>query len=103
MRIVVTGSSTGIGRGLVLRLTAEGHSVWGIARSDQSEFEKAQHGAFRSTQCDVADWANMAKAAETVGMEWPRLDALVCCAGSQGEVGPAVRANPERWSAIFTR
>jgi NAD(P)-dependent dehydrogenase (short-subunit alcohol dehydrogenase family) len=99
MKIVVTGSSTGIGRGLVVRLIAEGHSVWGIARSDQSEFEKVQQGAFRSTQCDVADWDKMTKTAEQVGKLWPQLDALVCCAGSQGEVGPAVRANPERWSA----
>jgi NAD(P)-dependent dehydrogenase (short-subunit alcohol dehydrogenase family) len=99
MKIVVTGSSTGIGRALVLRLIGEGHSIWGIARSDQSEMEAAQAGSFRSIRCDVADWPNMAKAAEAVGKVWPRLDALVCCAGSQGEVGPAVRANPERWSA----
>jgi NAD(P)-dependent dehydrogenase (short-subunit alcohol dehydrogenase family) len=99
MNIVVTGSSTGIGRALVMRLIGEGHSVWGIARSDQTDFEISQKGNFRSIRCDVADWAGMAKAAETVGMLWPRLDGLVCCAGSQGEVGPAVRANPERWSA----
>jgi NAD(P)-dependent dehydrogenase (short-subunit alcohol dehydrogenase family) len=99
MRIVVTGSSTGIGRALVLRLISEGHSIWGIARSDQSEFEASQKGAFRGSRSDVSKWDEMAKTAEIVGAAWGRLDGLVCCAGSQGEVGPAVRANPERWSA----
>lgn len=99
MKIVVTGSSTGIGRALVLRLIGEGHKVWGIARSDQLDLEVAQKASFKSTRCDVADWAQMEQAAAAVGTVWKQLDGLVCCAGSQGEVGPAVRANPERWSA----
>jgi NAD(P)-dependent dehydrogenase (short-subunit alcohol dehydrogenase family) len=99
MNIVVTGSSTGIGRALVLRLIAEGHVVWGIARSDQSAFAVAQKGSFRSSRCDVSHWDEIARAAENVSAAWPSLDGLVCCAGVHGEVGPAVRANPARWSA----
>jgi NAD(P)-dependent dehydrogenase (short-subunit alcohol dehydrogenase family) len=99
MNIVVTGSSTGIGRALTLRLLGEGHKVWGIARSDQSKFEAGEKGAFRSSPCDVADWAAVARVADQVSAAWKHVDGLVCCAGSHGEVGPAVRADPGRWSA----
>ncbi len=99
MNVVVTGSSTGIGRALVLRLLGEGHELWGLARSDQSEFAAGHKGAFSSTRCDVADWQAVEKAAGKVADGWTHVDGLVCCAGSQGEVGPAVRANPGRWSA----
>jgi NAD(P)-dependent dehydrogenase (short-subunit alcohol dehydrogenase family) len=98
MKIVVTGSSTGIGRALVLRLISEGHEVWGLARSDQSEFVASQHGAFRATRCDVGSWAEVEKAASEIESVWKVVDGLVCCAGTQGEVGPAVRADPKRWA-----
>ena len=99
MKIVVTGSSTGIGHALVLRLIAEGHLVWGLARSDQSAFALLQNGAFRGTRCDVGQWKDVERSAEEVGALWAHVDGLVCCAGSQGEVGPAVRSDPGRWSA----
>ena len=99
MNILVTGSSTGIGRALVRRLLGEDHNVWGIARSDQSEFIAEQNGTFDSTRCDVSDWGQITRALEQVGTKWRHLDGLVCCAGSHGEVGPAVRADPARWSA----
>jgi NAD(P)-dependent dehydrogenase (short-subunit alcohol dehydrogenase family) len=98
MNIVVTGSSTGIGRALVLRLLGEKQKVWGIARSDQSTLVEKHAGDFHATKCDVAEWSEIARAAKHVGAEWQHIDGLVCCAGSQGEVGPAVRANPARWS-----
>ncbi len=102
MKVVVTGSSTGIGRALVLRLISEGHTVWGLARSDQSDLVASQAGAFQSSRCDVGLWADVERAASEVSAAWKSIDALVCCAGSQGEVGPAVRANPGRWSATVT-
>lgn len=99
MNIAITGSSTGIGRALVLRLIGEGHKVWGLARSDQSEFASTQNGTFQASACDVGSWPQVEKAAADVGSVWNHVDGLVCCAGSQGEVGPAVRADPKRWSA----
>jgi NAD(P)-dependent dehydrogenase (short-subunit alcohol dehydrogenase family) len=99
MNIVVTGSSTGIGRALVSRLLGEGHNVWGLARSDQSKFAPSEKGVFASSRCDVANWAEVENAAKQVGTVWKFVDGLVCCAGSHGEVGPAVRADPARWSA----
>lgn len=98
MNIVVTGSSTGIGRALAERLLARGHHVWGLARSDQSAFAAPQPN-FRCSRCDVADYPAVAAAASAVAATWPHLDALVCAAGLQGEIAPALTADPANWSA----
>jgi NAD(P)-dependent dehydrogenase (short-subunit alcohol dehydrogenase family) len=99
MRIVVTGSSTGIGRALVERLLSHGHAVWGIARSDQSDFAAKQGEKFHASRADVADWGQVERAAKEITARWPAVDALVAGAGVQGEVGPAMAADPQRWSA----
>lgn len=98
MNIVLTGSSTGIGRALASRLLSRGHRVWGLARSDQSDFA-AKHSEFRFSRCDVADYAAVAASAATVASEWPQIDALICAAGLQGEIGPALSSDPLRWSS----
>lgn len=99
MNLVLTGSSTGIGRALTTRLLASGHRVWGLARSDQADFTALHPGAFAASRCDVADWTQVAAAAAEVAAAWSHVDGLICCAGLQGEVGPAVTADPARWSA----
>jgi NAD(P)-dependent dehydrogenase (short-subunit alcohol dehydrogenase family) len=99
MHIVVTGSSSGIGRALVEDLLRQGHSVWGLARSDQSELSRAFAPTFRSSKVDVSDWEQVAAAAQEVAQAWPHVDALVACAGLQGAIGPAVSVDPLHWSA----
>jgi NAD(P)-dependent dehydrogenase (short-subunit alcohol dehydrogenase family) len=99
MKLILTGSSTGIGRALAERLLAGGHQVWGLARSDQSGFAARIGGAFRGTVCDVSDWAQVERAAAEIGAEWKFADGLVACAGTQGEVGRTVTADPGRWDA----
>ena len=99
MNIVVTGSSTGIGRALVLRLLGEYHNVWGLARSEQAPIEVVGSATFNSSRCDVGDWGAVDRAFQQIAAKWTHVDGLVCCAGSHGEVGPAVRADPARWSA----
>ncbi len=98
MKIVLTGSSTGIGRALAERLLARGHEVWGLARSDQAGLLGRAGGRFQASRCDVADWPAVEAAARAVGETWGGADALVTCAGIQGEVGRAVTAHPVRWS-----
>jgi NAD(P)-dependent dehydrogenase (short-subunit alcohol dehydrogenase family) len=99
MNIVVTGSSTGIGRALVLRLLGEDHNVWGVARSEQARIDAGHGGSFDASICDVARWDEIERAAAQVAARWKHVDGLVCCAGSHGEVGPAVKADPRQWSA----
>jgi 3-oxoacyl-[acyl-carrier protein] reductase len=99
MRIVITGSSSGIGRALAERLLARGHQVWGMARSDQSELAAGHAGTFHATRCDVAEWPQVERAAAEISAAWPALDGLVTCAGTQGAVGRALTTDPARWSA----
>ena len=99
MKIALTGSSSGIGRALTERLLSLGHEVWGLARSNQSDFAARQHGKFRASRCDVADWDQVAAAAAEVTAAWGALDGVVTCAGLQGEVGPALACDPAKWSA----
>lgn len=98
MNILLTGSSTGIGRALAARLLARGHHVWGLARSDQSDFA-AQHPTFHASRCDVASYADVARAASEVSAAFPHLDALITAAGLQGEIGRTLAADPANWSA----
>ena len=99
MNIVLTGSSTGIGRALAIQLLARGHLVWGLARSDQIDFTAHHSGAFFAARCDVSDWSQVQLAAQAVSANWSHVDGLICCAGIQGEVGPAVSADPALWSS----
>jgi NAD(P)-dependent dehydrogenase (short-subunit alcohol dehydrogenase family) len=99
MNLVLTGSSTGIGRALAERLLAHGHHVWGIARSDQADFRAQHPDTFHSSRADVANWPDIQSAAADVAVEWPHVDGLVTCAGLQGEIGRTLVADPARWSA----
>lgn len=101
MNIVVTGSSSGIGRALVQRLAGEDHAVWGLARSEQAGFAAGMSGTFRASRCNVANWSEVEGAFRQIGASWQHIDGLVCCAGAHGEVGPAVGADPARWSATI--
>lgn len=99
MNIVITGSSTGIGRALSKYLLERGHHVWGIARFNQKQFVVDSGGAFSASRCDVSNWPEVASAASEVAAVWPHVDGLVTCAGQQGEVGRAITADPRRWSS----
>jgi NAD(P)-dependent dehydrogenase (short-subunit alcohol dehydrogenase family) len=88
MNIVLTGSSSGIGKFLADSLTAAGHDVCRIARTAQSGF---------SFRCDISDWTSMQSAAYKIGQSWSSADALVCCAGIQEPIGPAMQVDPVAW------
>lgn len=88
-RIVLTGTSSGIGRHLAEHLAAKGHECWGLARS-------TQRAVFPTSVCDVSDWAQLEQARAEV--TFPRVDALICAAAIQGAVGPAMAAEPRAWS-----
>ena len=89
MRIVLSGSSSGIGRALADALTVEGHEVLGLARSSQPQAQ------FATAVCDVASW----EAVSRLALPWPQVDAIICAAAIQGEIGPAMSVDPECWSA----
>jgi 3-oxoacyl-[acyl-carrier protein] reductase len=98
MNIVLTGSSSGIGRAIAKRLVARGHFVWGVARSDQTELAEQHPRHFRFSQADVSQWKSVVAAASEVAAAWTHVDGLIAAAGVQGEVGRALSADPFRWS-----
>lgn len=95
MKILLTGSSSGIGRGLAERLVQHGHEVWGLARSKQEPLGPR----FHAVRCDVSDWPQVERACADVQAQSISLDAVITCAGVQGEIGPALSADPLAWSA----
>jgi NAD(P)-dependent dehydrogenase (short-subunit alcohol dehydrogenase family) len=88
MKIVITGSSSGIGQFLADALAHGGHEVCRLARSPQDGF---------SFQCDVSDWSADENCAKKVSEKWTSLDALICCAGIQEPIGPAMEIDPLAW------
>jgi NAD(P)-dependent dehydrogenase (short-subunit alcohol dehydrogenase family) len=101
MRLVITGTSSGIGCALTGHLLVQGHHVWGLARSDQSDLTAKHPGVFRASRCDVADWTQMERTATEIAAAWPHIDGLITCAGLQGAIGPAVSLDPRQWSATI--
>jgi len=99
MNLVLTGSSTGIGRALATHFLAKGHCIWGLARSDQTDLVSQHPAKFYASRCDVADWAQVQITAQAVSATWTHIDGLICCAGIQGEIGPAISVDPARWSS----
>jgi len=88
MRIVLTGSSSGIGQFLAESLAKRGHEVARLARSPQEGF---------SFQCDVADWEAVKGCADKIAAKWNSVDALICSAGIQEPIGPAMEIDPLAW------
>ena len=91
MRIVLTGTSSGIGQQLAARLIASGHEIWGLARSTQS-------AAFPTSVCDVSDWSQATAARDAIARTWTHVDAIVCAAAIQGAIGSAMQVDPLSWS-----
>jgi NAD(P)-dependent dehydrogenase (short-subunit alcohol dehydrogenase family) len=88
MKIVLTGSSSGIGKFLADTFAARGHEVCRLARSPQDGF---------SFQCDVGDWNAVESCAKKISAKWSNVDALICCAGIQEPIGPAMEIDPLAW------
>ena len=102
MKILLTGSSSGIGRHLAAHLCSHGHEVWGGARSSQADFQRecqAHRQVFHAVGCDVSNWAAVATARQQVGLQCAHLDALICAAGAQPPIGPAMTLDPNAWMA----
>jgi NAD(P)-dependent dehydrogenase (short-subunit alcohol dehydrogenase family) len=88
MKIVLTGASSGIGKFLADSLAAKNHELCRLARSPQDGF---------SFQCDVSDWMAVDNCAGKISAKWISLDALICCAGIQEPIGPAMQIEPLAW------
>ena len=92
MNLVITGSSSGIGKFLADALAAKGHAVCRLARSPQDGF---------SFQCDISDWLALQNCAKRAARKWQKLDGLICCAALQEPIGPAMEIDPTAWRSTL--
>jgi len=92
MNLVITGSSSGIGKFLAESLAKGGHEICRLARSPQAGF---------SFQCDVSDWNAVQRCAEKVSAKWTAVDGLICCAAIQKPIGPAMEVDPAAWRSAL--
>ena len=95
-RILITGSSTGIGEALARQAVAAGAAVAGLSRSVSDGFQDGVH----SFRCDVRDEEQVRdaidRAAEALG---GHLDGIVANAG-YGLYGHITKGNPKDWHDV---
>jgi 3-oxoacyl-[acyl-carrier protein] reductase len=92
MNLVITGSSSGIGKFLADSLAAKGHAVCRLARSPQDGF---------SFQCDVSNWPALQNCAKGAAQKWQMVDGLICCAAIQEPIGPTMEIDPAAWRSTL--
>ena len=78
--ILVTGSSSGIGRAITTDLLTQGHRVIGVARRDQSEAFETQH--FVPLELDLSKPEQCTEGFKRIFKAYPEIDAVVSNAGS---------------------
>jgi len=94
--ILITGSSSGIGLHLTGYLREAGACVWALARRQQAAFAG---GHVHFLQADVGNYMECATAAASLPSD-TRLDAIIHCAGIQGEIGSAMTMSAESWQRV---
>lgn len=104
---LVTGAAQGLGKGIALRLAAEGYRIV-LADVDHARLEEAHAGAGKDTvalRVEVADADSVAQGLARVRETFGRLDVLVNCAGILGLVDnrpPLVEDTPlDTWQRVI--
>lgn len=103
-RILVTGASSGIGRGLALEYARHGARVWAVARSADalSQLPVEAEGPVTPVAADVTSSAGRRAVSTAVEHEGGRLDVVVHAAGILGSVGvPLVDYPEDEWRSVF--
>jgi len=105
--VLVTGSSRGIGRAIVLRFASEGYAVAVTYRANESMARSVAEEAKRRgasdvlvLRLDVTDPGSVAEARKLVEEKWPYLNVLVNNAGVL-HVGPIEETSLEQWEHVI--
>lgn len=96
--IVITGSSSGIGRSTATYLAAHGFRVLaGVRRTDDAEVLRSESDAITPLMLDVTDPDSIQQAIETVELQCPHgIDGLVNNAGL-AVAGPVELVSADQW------
>jgi 3-oxoacyl-[acyl-carrier protein] reductase len=91
---IVSGGSSGIGRGVVEALLKDGSRV---AVLDQTNAEQLERHSTRFFGCDVADHGTVAEAMNGAAEWLGSVDGVVSCAGVLGVLAPIEDTDPAEW------
>jgi len=94
-KVVITGTSQGIGHHLALKFLANGFDVTGVSRS-RTEID---HPAFKSYSADVSDLGSLNAMVDEI--DDGSIVGLVNNAGSHGPIGPFESTPIEDWIQAF--
>ena len=98
LSIVLSGGSSGVGAALVTALAGDGHRLFLCARGAVALAEVSRQGTIAATMpCDVRDERQVDAFADFVAAQTDRVDVLINCAGTFGEIGPIASTDCERW------
>ncbi|HYM12113.1 MAG TPA: SDR family oxidoreductase [Bryobacterales bacterium] len=103
---IITGAGRGIGKRLAIAFAAQGARVGMMSRTlpelHMTHMEIAHAGgASLVVAADVADYAQVEKAADAVRREFGPVDILVNAAGVQGPIGPTASTDPRAWAEVL--
>ncbi len=98
--ILVTGSSSGIGRAVALEAAVRGHRVFATARDPGSLQDLSGTAGISTSRLDVTDPGSAVRTVEDVLAREGRLDALVSNAG-YGQYGAVEDVSRENWVRQF--
>jgi NAD(P)-dependent dehydrogenase (short-subunit alcohol dehydrogenase family) len=101
---LVTGGGRGIGRGIALRLAADGHAVAVASRSREQLDQvvrdiQAAGGTAVALPCDVTRHAEVTRTVQSVRQQLGEVTVLVNNAGVSGPMGPIGVVDPLAWWA----
>lgn len=101
---IVTGGATGFGKGIVIKLLAEGARilVMDVSESTAEEVcDSAAEGTLTYFRGDVSDQSDWEKALEKTLWVFGTLDVVVNNAGVLHKAQPSTQITEEEWERIF--
>lgn len=83
LNYLITGATSGIGKGICLRLLSQGNRVIALGR----DFTKLKTESKKYTQnlievpCEFSDLGSLPEKFKSLGQQYDKIDGLICCAG----------------------
>ncbi len=104
---LITGATRGLGRAAALALSAAGHHIIAVGRtegalSDLDDDIRQAGGSATLVPLDLADGEGIDRLAATIHERWGRLDVMVGNAAMLGPISPLGHVGPEDWEKVLT-